>query len=81
MDEFIGIGQIEKRDPQAHPTDPRALVRSHSNGLTLRAHFAGLAMQGLCVEAGTMTIEGISCSSLASWSVKMADALIAELAK
>ncbi len=81
MDEFIGLGQVEKRDSKAHPTDPRSVVRSHSNGITLRAHFAGLVTQGLCAEAGKMSIETIDCGSIAVWAVKIADALIIELNK
>jgi hypothetical protein len=45
-------------------------------GLTLREHFAGLAMQGFC---GNEKLEQTPDHLLARYSVKAADALIAEL--
>lgn len=50
-----------------------------SQGMTLRQHYAGLAMQGLlsCPADGvTMKAERI-----ATWAVEQADALLAELDK
>jgi hypothetical protein len=48
-------------------------------GLTIREHFAGLAMQGLCCH--TMDGGEPIPEVIADWAVKCADALIAELAK
>lgn len=47
-------------------------------GLTKREHFAGLAMQGY-ISADYTANSGMPFDSMALWSVKMADALIAEL--
>lgn len=47
-------------------------------GLTIREHFAGLAMQGLL--AHSLAGERPD-AELANWAVKAADALLAELAK
>jgi hypothetical protein len=54
------------------------LAFGQSGGLTLRQHYAGLAMQGFCANADPefMRIPIEDCCSL---SVKMADALIAAL--
>ncbi len=91
MDEFIGIGQVEKRDPRAHASDPRGTIREHSNGLTKREYFAGLAMQGFLDKLSNITTQDPAhpdwlsvapdFEGLAAGSVKMADALIAELNK
>ncbi len=78
MDEFIGLGQVEKRDPNAHPTDPRGVLRTHNNGLTKREHFASMAMQGILSNAGTTGGEGFA-ELLAAESIKIANALIQEL--
>lgn len=45
------------------------------NGLTIRQHFAAMAMQGLCVDPKT------SIEALAKEAVQVADALINELNK
>jgi len=52
-------------------------INGMNRGLTIRAHFAGLAMQAIlpCQETT------VSDQQLASWSVELADALIAELNK
>lgn len=64
-----------------HPTEP-CIVQGHhvggSSGITLREHFAGLAMQGIASRAH---LETNSMTAVAVLSVQMADALLAELAK
>ena len=47
-------------------------------GLTIREHFAGLAMQGLLACMNTDTAPS---TTIATWAVDHADALLAELAK
>lgn len=49
------------------------------NGLSVREHFAAMAMQGLVTHHGT--IGPIDLSETALRAVQMADALLAELAK
>lgn len=50
-------------------------------GLTLRQHFAGLAMQGFCAK-DNLNIAGVNVSdAFARKAVRVADALLAELAK
>lgn len=55
-----------------------ALVHGQVAGITLRQHYAGVAMQGITAhpEFGSGTFTGI-----AETAVKQADALLAELAK
>ncbi len=48
----------------------------HIPGMTLRQHYVGLAMQGICADKGG---EHIDVTNIAHWSVVIADALIAEL--
>ena len=65
-------------------TDPNSLS-IHEAGLqlpqlTLRQYFAGLAMQGY-ISADYTANSGMPFDSMAEWSVKMADYLIAELNK
>ncbi len=82
MDEFINLGQVEKRDPKAHPTDPRGVVREHSNGISLRAHFAGLAMQGILSKLGGLTEADSSfIDRISQNAVWQADSIIRELNK
>lgn len=60
----------------AFPTSWRSQQKDEQSGLTIRAHFAAMAMQGYLsadVPAGDKEI--------ARWSVEQADALIAELNK
>lgn len=45
------------------------------DGMTLRQHYAGLAMQGLCMS------QSWASEQIAVFSVKQADDLLAELAK
>ena len=49
------------------------------HGLSKREYFAGLAMQGLVVER--FVNDAMDRSKVAKFSVKMADALLEELAK
>jgi hypothetical protein len=59
----------------------QAAKESHANkpNLTLRYYYAGLAMQGLCINA-RIGYEG-DIEGIAEPSVALADALIAELEK
>ena len=50
--------------------------KDYFEGLTKREHFAGLAMQGICASAPT-----ISNSLIVAESLRLADALLAELDK
>lgn len=45
-------------------------------GITLREHYAGLAMMG---QIAAPALKDASCGGIAKWSVAYADALIAEL--
>ena len=65
-DEYPGFG-LEKR-------------MVSRGGLTIREHFAGLAMQGIYANA-IATSGGASAETIAMWACQQADALIAELAK
>ena len=47
-------------------------------GITLRQHYAGLAMAG---QVASGDFKDPSCAGIAKWSVAYADALIAELEK
>jgi hypothetical protein len=49
-------------------------------GLTLREHFAGLAMQGMLVNFDSITEQHYQ-KKVAELSVQVADALLAELSK
>ena len=51
------------------------------HGLTKREYFAGLAMQGMCVNAGRNTLSFTKMSELAEKATECADALLEELAK
>jgi hypothetical protein len=75
LDKFIGLGQTQVRDPNAHPTDPRGNVQGWSNGLTKREYFAAMVLQGLC------SLHTDSTHDFPERAVVMADALIAELGK
>jgi hypothetical protein len=70
-----GAGMSHADDP-AYPT---ALVRADEHGLTIREHFAGLAMQGWLANKDRPT-HFLPEDDMA-YCVKIADALIAELAK
>lgn len=49
-------------------------------GLTIREHFAALAMQGY-LASPALCDQSTPWTAVAKWSVEMADCLIAELAK
>jgi hypothetical protein len=53
----------------------------HMVGLSVREHFAAMAMQGLIASDRKPPAETIGEEWRALWAVKHADALIAELAK
>ena len=59
------------------PSTGIQVVREQTFGLTIREHFAGLAMQGLLSDPNR---NGTN-AQFAYSAVKMADALISELAK
>jgi len=56
-------------------------IKVFSDGLTKREYFAGLAMQGICVNAGRNTQSFDRLEKLAELSAKCADALLEELSK
>lgn len=67
---------------------PESGFTDGSTGLTKREWFAGMAMQGLLADASRVTCEPESeadksaiFSGLAEYSLRAADALLAELAK
>lgn len=67
----------------AFPSPPEVnshgtIISSGRPGLTVRAHLAGLAMQGLAAAPG---FRGFPAEKSAQLAVSMADALIAELNK
>ena len=73
------LGPIIEVDPFDRGMQERAVKRMQ--GMTLRQHFAGLAMQGLArVSLGNWTIASGS-AVLATAAVQCADALLVELAK
>jgi hypothetical protein len=65
-------------DLEKHIQDPKKYGSPSFEGigLTKREYFAGLAMQGYLNER-----HSLDNKTLAEWSVKMADALLAELEK
>lgn len=73
-------GPVEKRDPNAHPTDPRGVLRFHSNGLTKREYFAVTILTALLYErVGIGLDDAFKRSEAVSDAVNCADALIAKL--
>ena len=81
---------MSRANESAHPeieTDPVCLNRDGElygrtysfGGMTLREHYAGLAMQGILACPGITSMPG--ASSLAQAAVNNADRLIEELAK
>lgn len=71
---------MSRADNSAHPLYDAG--QQMDGGLTIREHFAALAMQGLCANHSMVdNIDLESAAWLASKSVLAADALIAELAK
>jgi hypothetical protein len=50
-------------------------------GLTIREHFAAMAMQGLLSNLSDIRREGFNDKDIEAYAVMRADALIAELAK
>lgn len=89
MEEFVGIGQLQIKQPGAHESDPRGYNQVWSNGLTKRELFAAMAMQSLAritpnivefTSHNTCT-SGFDFSGLAEASVRLSDTLIKELKK
>lgn len=73
--DFVGLGQVQMRSPNAHPNDSRAWEPGHANGLTKRELFAAMAMQAFITRMKlTGAFEAKAC-------VAMADLLITELNK
>lgn len=69
-----------------HPTSGRLMHGNSSPGMTLRQHYAGLAMQGLLANSRLMEMKKIWHSEghrggLATLAVHIADELIKELEK
>lgn len=50
-----------------------------THGMTLREHFASMAMQGLVAHYGYGEAPASSTGEIAQWAVKLADSLIQEL--
>lgn len=73
---FDNTGDMNVSAPNGEVVAPECYVRLH--GLTIREHFAGLAMQGLLAKPGD---DYYPEEAIARKSVKYADALISELAK
>jgi hypothetical protein len=61
--------------------DGSAIFTGHNQGMTLRQHYAGLAMQGLMSNIVGIRAEGFKDSEISEFAVMQADALIAELSK
>ncbi len=76
MNEFISMGRVIKKDPKAHPHDPKSIIEEHSNGLTKRELFAAMALQTLLQRWNIEDTEPM-CSK----AVLIADYLIKELEK
>jgi hypothetical protein len=51
------------------------------HGLSLREHFAGVAMQGLCSGQADYAGWGINPATVVKMAIEAADALLAELSK
>ena len=60
-----------------------ACVKEHylQDGLTKREYFAGLALQGICVNAGRNGHDFNKKEKIAKASIELADALLKELSK
>lgn len=71
-------GDLNASAPNGEVVPPGASVMMH--GLTIREHFAGLAMQGLLAKAGADRRENYG-EAIAVCATSFADALLAELAK
>ncbi len=50
-----------------------------THGMTLREHFAGMAMQGLVAHYGYKEAPATNAREIAQWALKLADSLIHEL--
>ncbi len=89
MEDFVGIGQLQLKDPQSHANDGRGYIQKWSNGLLKRDYFAALAMQGLTANSGYLDAvvlvgkqESLAPEMvIAGMSIRLADALIKELSK
>ena len=75
MSEFVSMGRVIKKDPKAHPHDPKSIIEEHSNGLRVREYFAAMALQTLLSKHVEEFAE--SCQK----AVLVADLLIKELEK
>lgn len=65
-------------DKPAFPRSDSNELSHHEPGMTLREHYAGLAIQGILANT---QLAGAQVSTMASDAVIVADALIAELEK
>ena len=71
---------ISEEVQSVYTDQPATLIECLSQGLTIRQHFAGLAMQGLLANS-SLTTHKASYKLLAEKSIGTADALIAKLNK
>ena len=63
-----------------YPISPKEGSWEQELGMTKREYYAAKAMQGYA--GGEFTGQsGMPCEQIAEWSVRMADALVCELAK
>lgn len=76
MEEFVGIGQLQIKQPGAHESDPRGYNQIWSNGLTKRELFAAMVMQNLASRPELFNLE-----EALSRSIQCADALMQGLKK
>jgi hypothetical protein len=56
-------------------------ITRNKGGLTIRQHFAAIAMQGLLANPEIQKIQSLTVNSIAIEAIQYADALIAELNK
>lgn len=66
-------------DRANEPVHPAQTVTLDHTGLTIREHFAGLAMQGLLAGRHFSVTSGPECAAFARFAAQQADALIAAL--
>lgn len=72
LDRVGDFGMSKETGGPAFPM-PASEWNGADSGMTLRDHFAGLAMQGICAHAETW---GMAVPQIASQAYKMADAML-----
>jgi hypothetical protein len=75
MEEFVGIGQVQFKEPGGHVNDGRGYIQKWSNGISKREYFAILLMQG----AFSNSALSATNKEYAFSAVAAADELIKEL--